>query len=55
MVTLIKSKRNEVSRINIIQAQVEEMYFIFILSIGMPLNQEGYHMDCQQSLNALIA
>jgi hypothetical protein len=27
----------------------------FILSIGMPLYQEGYHMDCQQSLNAHIA
>jgi hypothetical protein len=26
----------------------------FILSIGMPLCQEGYHMDCQQSLNAHI-
>jgi hypothetical protein len=23
-----------------------------ILSIGMSLLQEGYHMDCQQSLNA---
>jgi hypothetical protein len=27
----------------------------FILSIGVPLYQEGYHMDCQQSLNAPIA
>jgi hypothetical protein len=24
-------------------------------SIGMPLYQEEYHMDCQQSLNAHIA
>jgi hypothetical protein len=48
----MKSKRNEVARFNIVPAQVEEMYFILILSIGMPLYQEGYHMDCQQSLNA---
>jgi hypothetical protein len=27
----------------------------FILSIGMLLYQEGYHMDCQQSLNTHIA
>jgi hypothetical protein len=27
----MKSKRNEVARINIVQAQVEEMYFIFNL------------------------
>jgi hypothetical protein len=31
--TLTKLKRNEVARINIVQAQVEEMYFMFILSI----------------------
>jgi hypothetical protein len=53
--TLIKSKRNEATRINIVQAQVEEIYFTFILSIGMSLYQEGYPMDCQQSLNAHIA
>jgi hypothetical protein len=29
--TLIKSKRNEVARINFVQAQVEEKYFIFHL------------------------
>jgi hypothetical protein len=28
---LIKSKINEVARINIVQAQVEEMYFMFYL------------------------
>jgi hypothetical protein len=28
---LIKSKRNEVARINLVQAQVEEKYFIFNL------------------------
>jgi hypothetical protein len=42
------------AKINIVQAQVEEIYFIFILSIRMPLYQEGYHMDGQQSLNAHI-
>jgi hypothetical protein len=50
--TLIKSKRNEVVTINLVQAQVEEIHFYLMLSIGMPLYQEGYHMDCQQSLNA---
>jgi hypothetical protein len=29
--TLIKSKKNKVVRINIMQAQVEEMYFMFYL------------------------
>jgi hypothetical protein len=29
--TLKKSKRNEVARINIVEDQVEEMYFIFYL------------------------
>jgi hypothetical protein len=43
VVTLIKLKRNEVARINIVQAQVEEMYFMFyleyrndVLSKGIP-------------------
>jgi hypothetical protein len=43
MTTLTKSKRNEVARINIVQAQVVEMYFIFnieckhaALSRGIP-------------------
>jgi hypothetical protein len=53
--TLKKSKRNEVARINMVQAKDEEMYFMFILSIGMPLYEEGYHMHCQQSLNARVA
>jgi hypothetical protein len=41
--TLIKSKRNEVARINFVQAQVEEKYFILnldyknaALSTGIP-------------------
>jgi hypothetical protein len=41
-----------VATINIVQAQVEELCILYlILSIGMLLYQEGYHMDCQQSLN----
>jgi hypothetical protein len=44
--TLIKSKRNKVARINIVQAQVEEMYFIFNLKYRLSLYQAGYHMDC---------
>jgi hypothetical protein len=48
----MKSKRDEVARINIVQAQVEELYFIFNLEYRLPLYQEGYHMDRQQSFNA---
>jgi hypothetical protein len=48
----MKLKRDEVAIINIVQAQVEELYFIFNLEYRLPLYQEGYHMDCQQSLNA---
>jgi hypothetical protein len=51
----MKSKRNKVPRINMVQAQVEEVVFIFNLEYMLPLYQEGYHMDCQQSLNAHIA
>jgi hypothetical protein len=52
MATLMKSKKDGVARINIVQAQVEELYFIFNLEYRLPLYQEGYHMDYQQSLNA---
>jgi hypothetical protein len=31
---------------------LKKCIFYLILSVGMPLCQEGYHMDCQQSLNA---
>jgi hypothetical protein len=48
----MKSKRNEVTTINIVQTQVEKCILYVILSVGMPLYQEGYHMDYQQSLNA---
>jgi hypothetical protein len=53
--TLIKSKRNKVARINMVQAQVEEVIFIFNLEYMLSLYQEGYHMDYQQSINAHIA
>jgi hypothetical protein len=49
--TLMKSKRNELTRINIMQVQVEKMHFIFNLEYRLSLYQEGYHMDFQQSLN----
>jgi hypothetical protein len=41
-----------VATFNIVQAQVEELYFIFNLEYRLLLYQEGYHMNCQQSLNA---
>jgi homoserine trans-succinylase len=48
---LMKSKSDEVAIINIVEAQVEELYFIFNLEYRLSLYQEGYHIDCQQSLN----
>jgi hypothetical protein len=42
-----KVKRDEVTRFNFVQAQVEEMCFIFNLEYRLLLYQEGYHMDCQ--------
>jgi riboflavin transporter FmnP len=53
--TIMKSKRNKVVRINLVQVQVEEVVFIFNLEYSLPLYQEGYHMDHQQSQNAHIA
>jgi hypothetical protein len=35
--------------------KLKKCIICFILSIGMSLYQEEYHMDCQQSLNAHIA
>jgi hypothetical protein len=52
---LTNSKRDEVATINIVQSQVEELYFIFNLEYRFPLYQKGYHMDCQQSLNAQLS
>jgi hypothetical protein len=51
----MKSKRDEVARFNIVQAQVEGVDFIFNLDYRLPLYQEGYQMDCQQGINAHIA
>jgi hypothetical protein len=34
------------------QAQVEEVIFMFNLEYKLLLYQEEYYMDCQQSLNA---
>jgi hypothetical protein len=51
----MKSKRNKMARITMVQAQVEEVIFIFNLEYSLLLYQEGYHMDCQQNLNAHIA
>jgi hypothetical protein len=48
---LMKSKKIKWEIINIVQAQVEELYFIFNLEYRLSLYQEGYHMDCHQSLN----
>jgi hypothetical protein len=53
--TLIKSKRDEVARFNIVHAEVEGVDFIFNLEYRLPLYQEKYHMDFQQSLNVHIA
>jgi hypothetical protein len=39
----------------LIQAQVEGVDFIFNLEYMLPLYQEGYHMNCQQSLIVHIA
>jgi hypothetical protein len=39
--TLMKLKRDVVTTINIMQSQVEELSFIFDLSVDMPLYQEG--------------
>jgi hypothetical protein len=53
--TLIKSKKNKVVRINMVQAQVEEEVFIFNLEYSLLLYQEEYHINYQQNLNAHIA
>jgi endonuclease I len=53
--TLMKSKRNKVARIKIVQAQVKEVVFIFNLEYRLSFYQKGYHKDCQQSLDAHIA
>jgi hypothetical protein len=41
----MKSKRDEVARSNIVQAQIEGVDFIFNLEYMLPLYQEGYYID----------
>jgi hypothetical protein len=48
----MKSMRNKVARINLVQDQVKGLYFIFNLEYRLSLYQEGYHNDYQQNLNA---
>jgi hypothetical protein len=43
----MKSKGDEMVIINIVQAQVKELYFIFNLEYRLSLYQEGYHMYWQ--------
>jgi riboflavin transporter FmnP len=44
-----------VAAIVVVVVPVEEVVFIFNLEYMLPLYQERYHIDCQQSLNAHIA
>jgi hypothetical protein len=39
----------------LMQAHVEGVDFIFNLEYMLPLNEEGYYMNSQQSLNTHIA
>jgi hypothetical protein len=51
----MKSKKMKWQDSILMQDQVEGVDFIFNLEYILLLYQEGYHMDCQQSLNAHIA
>jgi hypothetical protein len=60
MTTLIKSKKNEVVRINIVQAQIEEMYSMFYLehrndalSRGI-LHELPINSQCSHSLKTQV-
>jgi hypothetical protein len=44
--------RSIVARINLVQLKLKKSILYLILSLGIPLYREGYHMYCQQSLNA---
>jgi hypothetical protein len=48
--TLMKSKRNEVTTITLCKLILKKCILYLILSIDMPLYQEGCYIDCQQSL-----
>jgi hypothetical protein len=45
--TLIKSKRDEVTTITLCKLRLKKYILYLILSIGMPLYQEGCYIDCQ--------
>jgi hypothetical protein len=51
---LMNMKRKEATRFILMQTQVEEGSFYFILNIGMPHYQEGCYMYCKQSLNVQL-
>jgi hypothetical protein len=48
--TLMKSKRDEVAATTLCRLKLKKCILYLILSIGMPLYQEGCYIDCQQSL-----
>jgi hypothetical protein len=48
--TLMKSKRDEVATIILCRLKLKKCILYLILSIGMPLCQEGCYIDCQLSL-----
>jgi hypothetical protein len=50
MATLMKSKRDEVATITLCKLKLKKCILYLILSIGMPLYQEGCYIDYQQSL-----
>jgi hypothetical protein len=47
--TLMKSKRDKVATITLCKLKLKKCTIYLILSIGMPLYQEGCYIDCQQS------
>jgi CRP-like cAMP-binding protein len=50
--TLMKLKRDKWRDQLLCNLKLNKSILYLILSIGMSLYQEGYHIDCQQSLNA---
>jgi hypothetical protein len=46
----MKSKRYEVATITLCKLKLKKYILYLILSIGIPLYQEGCCIDCQQSL-----
>jgi hypothetical protein len=50
--TLMVSKEMIWQESILCKLELKKYILYLILSVGLPLYQEGYHMDCQQSLNA---